>query len=100
MAAEPTGYADLLPPRAAAKRLGICPRTLARLVAAGTIPFIWIGRRRRYDPAELAHFIAERKVRCASTSDQARPSGGMPSPSTVIAFAEVQRRWSERKRRS
>ena len=39
--------------RAAAKYLGICPRTLAALKASGTIPYVRIGRSIRFDQDDL-----------------------------------------------
>ena len=52
------GSPRLLDERAAAKFLGVSPRTLWRLADAGEIPFIRVGPRlKRYDPRDLQAFI-------------------------------------------
>jgi excisionase family DNA binding protein len=52
----------LLPARAAAARLSISERTLARLVARGEIASVEVGRRRLFAVEDLIAFIQERKA--------------------------------------
>jgi len=56
-----TAEALLLTPREAAARLRLSDRTLWSLTRAGEIPAIRIGRSVRYDPRDLAKWIASKK---------------------------------------
>ncbi|MFM8704933.1 MAG: helix-turn-helix domain-containing protein [Planctomycetia bacterium] len=60
---------ELLDERAAARRLGISPRSMWGLADSGAIPFIRIGPRlKRYDPRDLADFIERSRRRAAYRS--------------------------------
>lgn len=52
----------LLTARAAAACLAIAERTLWSLANRGEIPAVRIGRAVRYDPADLAAFVARQKT--------------------------------------
>ena len=45
----------------AADRLGICTKTLKRLIQARELPYIWIGRRRKIDSSDIERFIDSHK---------------------------------------
>jgi excisionase family DNA binding protein len=51
----------LLTPRQAAKALNISEKTLYNYTKAGEIPVVYVGRCKRYDPADLAGFIQHGK---------------------------------------
>jgi len=51
----------LLSPRATAKALGICEKTLWTLTQRGEIPAIHIGRAVRYDISDLKAWIEAKK---------------------------------------
>ena len=53
---------SLLSREQAAKALGICGRNVDYLREAGKLPFVRIGRRVLYAPADIEHFIESRKV--------------------------------------
>lgn len=60
---------DLLDTKAAAGPTGLAPQTLRKArVTGGGPPFIKIGRAVRYDPADIAAWVAERRM--LSTSQQ------------------------------
>ena len=68
-----------------AAALGVSPRTVKRLLAAGALPSVRLGRCVRIDPDDLSVMIAALKAppprenpACHSTS--AAPSGGFASP--------------------
>ncbi len=49
----------LLTKRIVARRLGVCPRTVERLIAAGTFPrAMMVGSARRWEPSDVDRFIA------------------------------------------
>lgn len=52
---------QLLKPKAPAQQLAIGLRTLERLAAANEIPAVRIGRSLRFDPADLARYVASCK---------------------------------------
>ena len=52
---------QLLNPREAAKLLNVCEKTLWSLANHGEIPVVRIGRSVRYDPRDLARWIAANK---------------------------------------
>ncbi len=54
--------AALLTPREAAKRLGICEKTLWTLTNRGRMRSVKIGRSVRYDPADLNQWIESAKT--------------------------------------
>lgn len=58
----------------AARALSIGERTLARLVSAGEITPIHIGRSVRYSVQVLEDWIASRQGACVQLSDQSQPS--------------------------
>jgi excisionase family DNA binding protein len=48
----------LLTKRVVARRLGVCSRTVERLVAAGTFPkALMVGSARRWEPSDVDRFI-------------------------------------------
>ncbi len=56
----------LITPKEAAEILGVCRKTLARIIATGQLPYINVGigvmkPRRMFHPEDLAAFIAERR---------------------------------------
>jgi len=53
--------ATLLNSKQAAKRLGICERTLWSLRKTGEIPAVLIGRAVRFDPRDLLRWIDRKK---------------------------------------
>lgn len=53
--------ASLLKSPAAAAFLGICERLLWSLTNCGDIPSVRIGRAVRYDPSDLAAYVARQK---------------------------------------
>lgn len=56
-------WQGLVDERAAAKYLGVSPRVLWGLAAAGRIPFIRIGPRlKRYDPRDLEQFVSRSRL--------------------------------------
>lgn len=57
MSAEP-----LLSQQAAGERLGVSPATICRMVKAGQIPTVLIGKRRLIDPRDLEDLIQNSKV--------------------------------------
>ena len=52
----------LLSQKAAADRLGVCRTTIWKMVKAGQIPTILIGKRRLIDPRDLEDLIQNSKV--------------------------------------
>ena len=61
----------LISARQAAADLSICEKTLWSMTAPrGPIPVVKIGRRRLYDPNDLARFIEERKVKGDSPDEK------------------------------
>ncbi len=52
---------SLLTVRQVAGMLGVCERTVFSLTQAGTLPAARIGRAVRYDPSDVAEFIAASK---------------------------------------
>lgn len=56
---ESTG---LLDEKAAARKLGVCPRTLFALRKAGKIAHIRIGKRVLYSPKHLERFLDEQTI--------------------------------------
>jgi excisionase family DNA binding protein len=81
-----------LSPAEAAASLGISVKTLRGHVEDGTLPFINIGRGKKYrrmafDPADLEDFKLRRKeLLCPSTSPRIRNSTTSTSGSKVIGF--------------
>jgi excisionase family DNA binding protein len=81
-----------LSPAQAAQELGISIKTLRGHVEDGSLPFINIGRGKKYrrmafDPADLEDFKLRRKETiCPSTSIRTRPSTTTTSGSKVIGF--------------
>jgi hypothetical protein len=63
---EPAAAGDttplLLDERAAARMLGVAPRTLWSLADNGALPCVRIGRRKLYSIDALRRFIAERET--------------------------------------
>ena len=52
----------LLSQKAAADRLGVCRTTIWKMVKAGQIPTVLIGKRRLIDPRDLEDLIQNSKV--------------------------------------
>ena len=52
----------LLSQKAAADRLGVCRTTIWKMVKAGQIPTVLIGKRRLIDPRDLEALIQNSKV--------------------------------------
>jgi excisionase family DNA binding protein len=48
-----------------AEKLGVSPRTLARLIASGELPSLTIGRRRLIRSAALEAWLEAREMRAA-----------------------------------
>ena len=55
-------YAELLDKRSVARVLRISQRTLDNRIAAGTIPFVKIGKVVRFIPSDIQQFIASHRV--------------------------------------
>ncbi len=53
----PLPIAGLLTPTEVAKLLKVSPRTLHRLIGAGKLPIVRVGRQVRIHPDDLARFI-------------------------------------------
>jgi len=82
---------SLLSPADAAERLGISDRQLRALTCSGAIRYVNIGlgakrEARRYDPADLAQFMEER--RCQSLKGQDNRSTATTSAIVVHDFRE------------
>ena len=52
----------LLSQKAAADRLGVCRTTIWKMIKAGQIPTVLIGKRRLIDPRDLEDLIQNSKV--------------------------------------
>jgi predicted DNA-binding transcriptional regulator AlpA len=73
---QPNKLMPLLDERAAAKLLGISPRKLWGLAAAGSIPVIKVGPRlKRYDPRDIQAFIERNRHINQSGCDNAATDG-------------------------
>jgi len=69
--AEPLRLVEpLMTKSAAAKLLGVCPRTIDNLIAAGRLEVVKVGTAARIDPKDLRAFIDQAK----------RPAGGEQLP--------------------
>src|SRR5690606_7509500 len=96
----------LLTPAEARKQLGISPSQLRSLTDDGHIPFINVGlgekrASRRYDPADLAAFIAARReTKCRSTSAPAPQPIRTISSSGAVDLAEIRARRKSEKLKS
>lgn len=75
---------DLLDEKAAAKRLGVSPFTLARLRKAGEIAFAEIGGRILYPSSAIPAFINAKTVQpCQSMNDLKSKVSGSPAIPTA-----------------
>lgn len=96
----------LLTPEKAAEELGISGRQLRELSADGTLPFINVGRggrpARRYEPADIEAFKAERRtISCPSSSAPAPKRTATTSGIRVIDFqATLAARQNEKRKSS
>ena len=60
---------ELWDSRSTAKRLGIAYQTLRHYVSQGRIPYVKIGGRCMFDPAEIARWIDEHRRPARARSD-------------------------------
>jgi len=61
-----TSTSNLLTIDQLADRLSITPRHVRRLIAERRIPFVKVGRLVRFDPADIATWINERRTQATS----------------------------------
>ena len=63
-----------------AAQLGVSARTVERLVAAGVLPSVLVGCRRRVRPEDLqAYIVVQRGARPVQTEDATTPAVGVPA---------------------
>lgn len=81
----------LLSEAAAAKWLGISPRTLRKLRHDGEVHYILIRTAIRYSLEDLESYV-ERHRQCPSIKEKVHPTGGIISPSQTVADFEAARK--------
>lgn len=60
-------HESLLDVSSIARRMGVNVRYVRRLVAERRIPYYKVGHLLRFDPVEVEHWLAERRVEAAMT---------------------------------
>lgn len=83
----------------AANALGVCSKTLLAEVRLGRLPYVLVGRSRRYDPNDIRGYIEGQKQSWLSEGAKDHPTIGMTSHMGVVDIEEVRSK-KRRARRS
>ena len=94
-----TALRGLFNAKEAARILNICPKTLRREVSEGSLPFIRVGKRQKFDPRDIQHYIEKRRTQCRSGNEATQPSTGTIFGSKVVGI-EAARKQLPAKRRA
>lgn len=62
-----------------ARELDVSEKTARRYIKSGALPSVFIGGAYRVDPADLATFVEDRRIRPAEAVDAAPLVGASPS---------------------
>ena len=74
-----------------AEQLGITTRHVRRLIAERRVPYLKVGKLVRFDPAEIADWLDDRRVTCGPEPAVSRPGATICPASSTRPFGRPPR---------